>query len=138
MKTEFKNIVIGKKIQSLNAVVQYYERGYLPHLYDCTGRSQQEHLESALNDLETFKRDVNDYKQHNRFDLLDIPKYEVANFLRAYLIELYEQACDFKDNPYIKNGNLRKCIQLKNELIALYPHLDCYSNRAFRQRIKLN
>lgn len=132
MKKQFENAVISYKLQSLQAIVDYYKNAYLPELYSTTGRTRESHLQSAMEDLDNFRRDVNDYQSNGYFEALNIPPYEKASYLRAYLIELYNEANDFNSNPYIWVRNLRLCILLKIEILKLYPQLEVYSNLAFR------
>lgn len=132
MLRQFETAIISYKLKSLSAMVDYYKNAYLPDLYHYTGRSKQDCLESAIEELERFQTDVKDYNINRDFDVLDIPPYEKANYIRAYLIELYNEATDFSSNPYIWVRNLRNCILLKQEILKLYPQLEVYSNLAFR------
>jgi hypothetical protein len=125
---EIQFFIIGSKLQSLNKVVEYYKNSFLPDIYDYSGRSQQQHYESALKKLNEFHRDVKDFKKHGRFDLLKIEKTEMLNYVRLFAIQKREQADDFKYNPLIKIPNLKKCIKALNLLKQLKPQLEIYSN----------
>ena len=125
---EIQFFIIGSKLQSLNKVVEYYKNSFLPDIYDYSGRSQQQHYESALKKLNEFHRDVKDFKKHGRFDLLKIGETEMLNYVRLFAIQKREQADDFKYNPLIKIPNLKKCIKALNLLKQLKPQLEIYSN----------
>jgi hypothetical protein len=125
---EIQFFIIDSKLKSLNKVVEYYESSFLPDIYDYSGRSQQQHYESALKKLNEFHRDVKDFKKHGRFDLLKIGETEMLNCVRLFAIQKREQADDFKCNPLIKIPNLKKCIKALNLLKQLKPQLEIYSN----------
>jgi hypothetical protein len=125
---EIQFFIIGSKLKSLNKVVEYYKNSFLPDIYDYSGRSQQQHYESALKKLNEFHRDVKDFKKHGRFDLLKIGETEMLNYVRLFAIQKREQADDFKYNPLIKIPNLKKCIKALNILKQLKPQLEIYSN----------
>jgi hypothetical protein len=125
---EIQFFIIGSKLKSLNKVVEYYKNSFLPDIYDYSGRSQQQHYESALKKLNEFERDVKDFKKHGRFDLLKIGETEMLNYVRLFAIQKREQADDFKYNPLVKIPNLKKCIKALNLLKQLKPQLEIYSN----------
>jgi hypothetical protein len=137
---EIQFFIIGSKLKSLNKVVEYYKNSFLPDIYDYSGRSQQQHYESALKKLNEFHRDVKDFKKHGRFDLLKIGETEMLNYVRLFAIQKREQADDFKYNPLIKIPNLKKCIKALNLLKQLKPQLEIYSNHwlSTRNEILLN
>lgn len=137
---EIQFFIIGSKLKSLNKVVEYYKNSFLPDIYDYSGRSQQQHYESALKKLNEFHRDVKDFKKHGRFDLLKIGENEMLNYVRLFAIQKREQADDFKYNPLIKIPNLKKCIKALNLLKQLKPQLEIYSNHwlSTRNEILLN
>ena len=136
---EIKVFIIAKKIEGLSNLVKYYETAFLPESYEYTGTTQSQKLERAKQDLESFKVDLLHYREHKRFDLLDITKSEMMNYLRLFAIEKLEQANDFKGNPFIVGRALRACIKAIQELIKLEPRLEIYSNKflASRTVIKL-
>lgn len=138
MKAKIERVIAHRKLKSLINTVNYYKNAYLPDIAEYTGISQQTHLQRAENDLESYRSSLNYYYEHEKFYLLDIPKHEQANFLIAEIMELYQQAKDFSNNPYICVGNLRKCIEMKNEVLKIYPSLDIYSSRAFALGYKMS
>ena len=138
MKATIKYFIIQKKTEALRAVVTYYETNHLPDLIETTGRSQAERLNSAREDVNSFKVDVNDYRHHKRFDLLDISKSEMSNYIRLYAIEARETANNFPSNPLIKWMFYRQAIDAIHELKSLLPELEVYSNNFLSSRVKIS
>jgi hypothetical protein len=131
---KLNNFIIHKKIEALSDQVIYYKSKYLPDIYEYTGQSQGQHLQYAEEKLKEFKRDVNDYKQNKRFDLLDITKQEMAQFTRLFVADSYDLACDFSHNPLITGPALREAILAIQELKKLLPELEIFSNRTIANR----
>ena len=137
---EIQFFIIGAKLKSLNEIVNYYKNAYLPDIYEYTGNTQQKHYERALQKLNDFHRNVKDFGNHGRFDLLEIGEAEMLNYIRLFAIQKREQADDFKHNPLIKIPSLKKCIEALNLLKQLKPQLEIYSNHwlSTRNAISLN
>jgi sugar-specific transcriptional regulator TrmB len=108
------------KIREAQNEIEYYSRIFDPELKHNTGFSVSERLEMAKEKLEQVK---NEY-------ILEMPKCQIANYLRSEAIESYKTAIDFKFNPWIKQQNLRKSIEYINDLFAIYPELSIYSKKA--------
>lgn len=131
---QLNSFIIKSKIESLTDVVSYYKSRYLPHLRETTGIDQHQHLKSAEQELKDFTRDVADYKRHGKFEFLDIPKQEQAQFIRLFIVEHYELACDYSYNPLIKIPALRATVWAIQELKKLIPQLETISSRALANR----
>lgn len=125
--------IISRHLQTLTAKVRYYQNLHDPELKHNTGLSALERAEIASKELNDFK----DSLKYLSFDSLDIKKYEKANYLRAYAIECYDMAKDFTENIYIVMRRLRECVEVRKEIIKLYPNLETYSNRAICTRVAI-
>jgi hypothetical protein len=137
MEAEIKAYIIARKIESLRACVNYYKNGFYPELEGCTGSSQAQHLERAENKLKAFLVDVNDYKHHQKFEVLPITDTEKLNYIRLFAIEKREQATDY-DNIWIKMRSLRLCVKALQLLKSIEPKLEIYSNHWLSLRTKIN
>ena len=139
MTTELKNNIISYKMQSLQREVDYYMNTFIPDSKEHTGWTQSQLLQQAKEKVERFKIDLIHYREHKRFDLLDIKDYEQLNFIRLYAVEQRDLASDFKDNPYIKVKALRNCVKAIKEMIKIEPRLEVFSNHwlASRNEIKI-
>ena len=133
MRQALQSRVISSHIQSLRCEVTYYENLHDPELKHNTGFSASERAEFARKELKDFIDSV----KYMSFDKLEISKSEKANYLRAYAIECYDMACDFKDNPYLVMRRLRECVEIRQELIKLYPQLETFSNRGICTRVTI-
>jgi len=139
MDKDIINFIITEKMGHLNRIVSHYKDSYLPDIYEYTGGNQQQHLESAKENLQRFKVNVNDFRETENFILLGITKTEQANYLRLYAIEQREQAEDWKGcNVFIYIRSLRNCIKAIQLLKGLYPELEIYSNKFLSSRNKIN
>jgi len=136
---EIVNFAIQKKLEHLAFNVNYYKTAFLPDIYEHSGRSQAEHLESAKERLEAFKLDVQDYRKSEHFQYLELTERDMANYIRMYAIEQREQAQDYSENHFIKWRCLRNCVAALNKLKEMLPELSIYSNHwlAGRNQITL-
>ena len=133
MNKTLQSQVISRHIQTLNAKVRYYENLYDPESKHNHGFSTQEYAERARKELEDFKDSV----KYLSFDKLDISRSNKANYLRAYAIECYDMARDFSENAYLVMRRLRECVEIRQELIKMYPELEIYSNRGICTRVAI-
>lgn len=133
MRKHLQTQIISRHIQSLQASVDFWENYYDPEHSNHHGCSTKDRAERKREKLKSFKDDI----KYLSFDKLPITEVEQANYLRAYAIECYDTAHDFSDNIYIVMRRLRECVEIRQELIKLYPQLEIYSNRGICTRTKI-
>lgn len=131
MKRELETAIISRKLKALKRIVEYYKTAFLPDVYEYTGSSKADLLRRAEKELDKFQSSVNTYYSTGNFDLLDISENEKANYLIQYAEDCYNLARDYTGNVFIVSRNLRRCVQVRQECIKIYPQLETYSNRAF-------
>ena len=133
MNKSFQNQIISKHINSLRLAVDYWNNLHDPEHKHNHGFSTQERAVMAQEELDSFLDDT----KYLSFDKLPISKSDRANYLRAYAIECYDMANDYNENPFIVMRRLRDCVEIRQELIKLYPELEIYSNRGICTRVAI-
>lgn len=133
---EIESYIIASRIKDLKMKISYLESQ--PYYYFIEYVSKEDRIEYEKNKLDSFIYSYNDYKKHGRFDLIEIDKHTMLNYIRMYAIEQRRIAIDFCENPYLKIKSLRNAVMAAKILIQEIPELSIYSLHWICSNVKIN
>lgn len=131
-KKVIESLVLSEYRQTKNFMVEYWENRHDPESDYHAGINKSDKIRQAKEDLQDSKS----------VSFNELQKYHTHDFclcLRGAMRKLYLEAQDFCENPFIKIGNLKRVVLMRNLLNTADSEYIIYStyylinvkNRAF-------
>jgi hypothetical protein len=120
-KIKYLESLIISKFREINTQIYIFEKKrYNPESYEYSGITQAERAQRA-------KRQAEEAKEFSFEDVQNSSYYSLC--LLAVARSLYLQAQDFCENPFIRIGNLKSVVILRNWHDLKFPNSRIYSTK---------